>query len=179
MAKADRRGLVETSRECLQRTERQAAALSAGDSDFLERLRDSGLRVHERRDDDGVLVGYAVGLPGDRADGGSRPVWFSGGCLAYDLTLPRVRERFEIPVGADGWGRAGRGAVSGWRSIPRCGAPRRRGAAGLTRRPSSRAGQDAVPWTCQRPVIGALLLLPEPVNVIKAGSAVYRCAGIV
>lgn len=106
MAKAERRGLVETARESLQRTVRQAASLAAGDTDFLERLRDCGLRVRERRDDDGVLLGYAVALPGDRAEGGSRPVWFSGSTLAYDLSLPRVRERFDVPVGAEDWARA-------------------------------------------------------------------------
>ncbi|MFI5985181.1 hypothetical protein ACIBEA_30485 [Streptomyces sp. NPDC051555] len=51
----------------------------------------------ERRDDDGALVGYSVALPGDRADGGSRPVWFAGSTLAYDLSLPRVRERGPPP----------------------------------------------------------------------------------
>ncbi|MEU6214326.1 hypothetical protein ABZ891_31070 [Streptomyces sp. NPDC047023] len=64
--KAARRGLAETARESLQRTVRTAAALAHDDTDFLDRLRDAGLRVHERRDDDGTLVGYAVALPGDR-----------------------------------------------------------------------------------------------------------------
>ncbi|MEV6957419.1 mobilization protein [Streptomyces sp. NPDC051183] len=105
-AKAVRRGLVETARESLQRTVRQAAALSTDDSDFLDRLRDGGLRVRERRDEQGVLLGYAVAQPGDRADGGSRPVWFSGSSLAYDLSLPRVRERFDVPVAAQDWARA-------------------------------------------------------------------------
>lgn len=80
-AKAERRGLVETARESLQRSVRQAAALAAEDTDPLEQLRDGGLRVRERRDD-GVLVGYAVALPGDRADDRSRPVCFSGGSVA-------------------------------------------------------------------------------------------------
>ncbi|GLX41739.1 mobilization protein [Streptomyces roseochromogenus] len=101
--KAARRGLAETARESLQRTVRQAAALAHGDTDFLDRLRDAGLRVRERRADDGVLVGYAVALPGDRADGGTRPVWFAGSTLAYDLSLPRVRERFTPPVTAADW----------------------------------------------------------------------------
>lgn len=61
------------------------------------------LRVRERRDNDGVLVGYAVVLPGDRADGGSRPIWFAGSTLAYDLSLPRVRERFEPVVTEADW----------------------------------------------------------------------------
>ncbi|MFF4331192.1 mobilization protein [Streptomyces sp. NPDC001591] len=101
--KAARRGLAETARESLQRTVRQAAALAHGDSDFLDRLRDAGLRVRERRADDGVLVGYAVALPGDRADRGTRPVWFAGSTLAYDLSLPRVRERFTPLVTPADW----------------------------------------------------------------------------
>ncbi|WP_405427912.1 hypothetical protein [Streptomyces erythrochromogenes] len=96
--KAARRGLAETARESLQRTVRTAAALAHDDTDFLDRLRDAGLRVRERLGDDGTLVGYAVALPGDRADRGSRPVWFSGSTLAYDLSLPRVRERSEPAV---------------------------------------------------------------------------------
>ncbi|MGW1641569.1 mobilization protein [Streptomyces lavendulae] len=101
--KAARRGLTETARESLQRTVRQAAALAHGDADFLDRLRDAGLRVRERRADDGALVGYAVALPGDRADGGTRPVWFAGSTLAYDLSLPRVRERYEPLVTDADW----------------------------------------------------------------------------
>ncbi|WP_073882889.1 hypothetical protein [Streptomyces sp. CB00316] len=93
--KATRRGLAEPARETLQRTVREAAAHATGTTDFLTRLRDAGLRVREHHDQHGALDGYAVALPGDRADGGSRPVWFSGRTLAYDLSLPRVRERFE------------------------------------------------------------------------------------
>ncbi|MEU6902749.1 hypothetical protein [Streptomyces virginiae] len=101
--KAARRGLAETAREPLQRTVRAAAALAHDDADFLDRLRDAGLRVRERHGDDGALVGYAVALPGDRADRGSRPVWFSGSTLAYDLSLPRVRERFTPHVAPADW----------------------------------------------------------------------------
>ncbi|MGW8993921.1 hypothetical protein ACWGRF_28880 [Streptomyces zhihengii] len=101
--KAARRGLAETARESLQRTVRTAAALAHGDTDFLDRLRDAGVRVRELRDDDGTLLGYAVALPGDRADRGSRPVWFAGSTLAYDLSLPRVRERYEPLATPAGW----------------------------------------------------------------------------
>lgn len=104
--KAARRGLTETAREVLQRTVRQAAALARSDPDFLSRLRDAGLRVREHHNEDGALNGYAVALPGDRADAGSRPVWFSGRTLAYDLSLPRVRERFEPAVSPEDWTRA-------------------------------------------------------------------------
>ncbi|MER7701225.1 mobilization protein [Streptomyces sp. NPDC096095] len=98
--KATRRGLREPARESLQRTVREAAARATDDTDFLTRLRDAGLRVREHHDTTtGALDGYAVALPGDRADHGSRPVWFSGRTLAYDLSLPRVRERFHTPIG--------------------------------------------------------------------------------
>lgn len=94
--KAGRRGLTEPARATLQRAVRQAAALATDDTDFLNRLRDAGLRVREHHNaTTGAVDGYAVALPGDRADHGSRPVWFSGRTLAYDLSLPRIRERYE------------------------------------------------------------------------------------
>ncbi|MFB7482684.1 mobilization protein [Streptomyces anulatus] len=94
--KAARRGLTEPARATLQRTVRQAAALATDTTDFLNRLRDTGLRVREHHNaTTGAVDGYAVALPGDRADHGSRPVWFSGRTLAYDLSLPRIRERYE------------------------------------------------------------------------------------
>ncbi|MDQ0693568.1 hypothetical protein [Streptomyces sp. W4I9-2] len=96
--KATRRGLTEPARATLQRTVRQAAALATDDTDFLTRLRDAGLRVREHHDENGTVDGYAVALPGDRADHGTRPVWFSGRTLAYDLSLPRIRERYEPAI---------------------------------------------------------------------------------
>ncbi|NEC43483.1 mobilization protein [Streptomyces sp. SID8016] len=96
--KAARRGLREAARESLQRTVREAAARATGTTDFLTRLRDAGLRVREHHDENGALDGYAVALPGDRADRNTRPVWFSGRTLAYDLSLPRIRERFHPAI---------------------------------------------------------------------------------
>ncbi|MFI1782867.1 hypothetical protein [Streptomyces rubiginosohelvolus] len=54
--------------------------------------------MREHHDENGALDGYAVALPGDRADRGSRPVWFSGRPLAYDLSLPRIREGFHPTI---------------------------------------------------------------------------------
>lgn len=54
--------------------------------------------MREHHDENGALDGYAVALPGDRADQGSRPVWFSGRTLAYDPSLPRIRERFHPAI---------------------------------------------------------------------------------
>jgi hypothetical protein len=95
--KAQRRGLSETARESLQRTVREAAAAATGDADFFARLSAAGVRVQQRIAPDGNVTGYSVALPGDR-DGSQRAVWFSGSRLASDLSLPRVRERWQRPV---------------------------------------------------------------------------------
>ncbi|MFC7872009.1 relaxase/mobilization nuclease domain-containing protein [[Kitasatospora] papulosa] len=94
--KATRRGLSEPPRETLQRTVREAAAVSVSDTDFFERLAVAGLRVNQRIAPDGNVTGYSVALPGDR-DSGQKPVWFPGTRLAPDLSLPRVRERWSGP----------------------------------------------------------------------------------
>ncbi|MGE5287656.1 MAG: hypothetical protein ACM3ML_10720 [Micromonosporaceae bacterium] len=41
----------------------------------------------------GEITGYAVALPGDTTPAGN-PVWYSGGKLAADLTLPKLRHRW-------------------------------------------------------------------------------------
>lgn len=98
--KASRRHLAESARDQLERTVRTAAASAAGEDDFFARLRSSGVRVAQRADtQNSAPAGYAVALPGDR-DRGHRAVWFAGSSLAYDLSLPRVRERWQIPVPA-------------------------------------------------------------------------------
>jgi hypothetical protein len=92
--KAARRGLSEPVRETLQRTVRAAAAAAVSDADFFERLAASGVRVKPRVAPDGNVTGYSVAMPGDR-DGGQHAVWFPGARLASDLSLPRVRERWQ------------------------------------------------------------------------------------
>jgi hypothetical protein len=47
------------------------------------------------------VTGYAVALPGDTAQDGG-PVWFGGGKLAADLTLPKLRRRWEPARGTPG-----------------------------------------------------------------------------
>ncbi|MET8540259.1 mobilization protein [Kitasatospora sp. NPDC004799] len=96
--KASRRHLPESAREQLERTVRAAAAAAAGEDDFFARLQSSGLRVAKRcAPGRSAPTGYTVALPGDR-DRASRAVWFAGSSLAYDLSLPRVRERWHIPI---------------------------------------------------------------------------------
>lgn len=105
--KAAQRGLAEPPRVTLRRTVREVAAVAAGDEDFFSRLGTAGVRVKQRIAPDGAVTGYAVALPGDR-DGQQAPVWFSGAKLAADLSLPRVRERWQGPpaaeaIGAEVW----------------------------------------------------------------------------
>ncbi|MFI9186839.1 relaxase/mobilization nuclease domain-containing protein [Streptomyces goshikiensis] len=95
--KAERRGLAEPVRETLQRAVREAAAAATSDADFFTRLSDAGIRVQQRIAPDGNVTGYKVAMPGDR-DGEQTPVWFPGARLAPDLSLPRVRERWNTPV---------------------------------------------------------------------------------
>jgi hypothetical protein len=95
--KAVRRGLKEPARETLQRTVREAAAAAVSDTDFFARLSAAGLRVQQRIAPDGNMTGYSVALPGDR-NRTQQPVWFSGSRLAPDLSLPRVRERWQGAV---------------------------------------------------------------------------------
>ncbi|MFG2913134.1 relaxase/mobilization nuclease domain-containing protein [Kitasatospora sp. NPDC048298] len=96
--KASRRHLPQSAREQLERTVRTAAAAAASEDEFFARLRSSGLRVAQRYGPgSSTPTGYTVALPGDR-DRVDRAVWFAGSSLAYDLSLPRVRERWQIPV---------------------------------------------------------------------------------
>jgi hypothetical protein len=94
--KARRCGQQETPRVTLKRAVRTAAAGASSEQEFFARLEVAGVGVRKRlstRNPDEV-TGYAVALPGDAArDGG--PVWFGGGKLAADLTLPKLRRRWE------------------------------------------------------------------------------------
>jgi len=87
---------AEPPRITLRRLVQEAAATARSEPDFFTSLRDAGALIRERRSttDPGQITGYAVALPSHRARHGG-PVWFSGGKLAPDLTLPRLRRRWE------------------------------------------------------------------------------------
>ncbi|MES9538120.1 hypothetical protein [Actinomadura sp. NPDC000600] len=98
--KAVRRGQAVPSRTLLRRKVQTAAAGACSESEFFERLQADGVLVRQRfsQRTAGELTGYAVAAPGDvNADG--QPVWYGGGKLASDLTLPKLRHRW---AGADG-----------------------------------------------------------------------------
>ena len=83
-------GTERTDRGRLERTVRACATAAGTEADFVRLLRFHGLRVKPRfaagRGD--RIGGYAVALPPAK---GKAPVWFSGGRLARDLTLPGIR----------------------------------------------------------------------------------------
>lgn len=92
-----------TDREQLRRQVRVAAAGASDQSEFFARLRADGLLVRERMSErnPGEVTGYAVALP-DRYGTGAQPVWFGGGKLASDLTLPRLQRRWDGPAASAG-----------------------------------------------------------------------------
>lgn len=112
-ARAAREGAEEPQRRRLERAVRAASAASVDEGEFVRRLRQAGVLARPRfetgRDD--VVAGYSVAIR--PAAKGARPVWFGGGRLARDLTLPRLRE---------GWPDApdtAAAAVAEWRATSR------------------------------------------------------------
>ena len=95
---ARRTGRSEPPRITLRRIVQDAAATAVSEEDFFARVRDNGavIRTRNSATADGA-IGYAVALPA-KAAGTRRTVWFSGGKLAPDLTLPKLRHRWKHPA---------------------------------------------------------------------------------
>ena len=93
--KARRRGRAEPARVTLRRHVSTAAAAAESEQDFFARLQQAGVLVRTRLSTrtPGQITGYAVALPTDTTATGG-PVWYSGGKLAPDLTLPKLRHRW-------------------------------------------------------------------------------------
>jgi len=84
---------VEVPRRRLERAVRAAATAASTEEQWLARLGELGVAVEPRwaRGGDRV-VGYRVALADPpREPGGNKAVWFGGGTLAHDLTLPALR----------------------------------------------------------------------------------------
>ena len=94
--KARRRGWPEAPRITLRRAVSTAAAGAASEQEFFARLDQAGVLVRKRFStrNPGEVTGYAVALPDDTTRAGG-PVWFGGGKLAADLTLPKLRYRWQ------------------------------------------------------------------------------------
>ncbi len=79
---------------------RGCATASSDEAEFVRRMRRSGLLVRARFADGrtDVVTGYSVA---ERPVAGERPIWYGGGHLARDLTLPRLRHGWpDTPAGA-------------------------------------------------------------------------------
>lgn len=91
---------------------RGCAAASRSEAEYVRRLRREGLIVRPRfayrRTD--VVTGYSVA---ERPQAGERPIWYGGGNLGRDLTLPRLRDGWEdTPTAASD-------AAAEWRAAKR------------------------------------------------------------
>ncbi len=83
-----------TDRQRLTQLVADAAARADSEIDFLAHLQRANVRVRPRLSDDRV-VGYTVAL--DAEQGSTEPLWFAGSTLRRDLSLPRLRARWEHP----------------------------------------------------------------------------------
>jgi hypothetical protein len=92
---AARRGWAEPPRVTLRREVCTAAAAAGSEREFFARLRAAGVLVRVRRStvNPSEVTGYAVGLPGHTTRNGG-VVWYGGGKLAADLTLPQLQARW-------------------------------------------------------------------------------------
>lgn len=105
-----RLGHPEPARTGIARKIRAAAAASRSEAEFLDRARAQGLLLRPRwaAGDRREVVGYSVAV---RTDGSEPLLWFGGGRLAPDLTLPRLRRRWpsEPHAAAEAWAHASGG----------------------------------------------------------------------
>jgi hypothetical protein len=96
--KAVRAGQGEPPRVTLRRHVQAVAAAARSEPEFFASLAHRGVQVRLRYSsrEPGEVTGYAVTMDGSRTAAG-QPVWFGGGQLAPDLTLPKLRRRWPGP----------------------------------------------------------------------------------
>jgi hypothetical protein len=90
-----REHLAEPPRITMARLVREASVASKDEAEFVRRLRGCGALLRPRFETGGqeAVVGYSVAL---RTTGGAAPIWFGGGKLAKDLSLPHLRQFWEV-----------------------------------------------------------------------------------
>ncbi|WP_258071127.1 relaxase/mobilization nuclease domain-containing protein [Pseudoclavibacter sp. RFBG4] len=96
---------------------RGAAAASQDEGEFVRRMRRVGLLVRPRFADGrtDVVTGYSVAA---RPTYGERPIWYGGGQLGRDLTLPRLRAEWpDTPTGASDAAKEWEAAYRGRRAV--------------------------------------------------------------
>ncbi|MDG4833054.1 relaxase/mobilization nuclease domain-containing protein [Solwaraspora sp. WMMD1047] len=93
--KAHRQARPQTPRDRLRHEVRAAAAAATDEDDFRTLLERAGVLVRLRHSTThpDQITGYAVALP-DHHTAGGNPIWYGGGRLAPDLTLPRLRRQW-------------------------------------------------------------------------------------
>jgi hypothetical protein len=96
---AARRGWAGTPRTVLRRAVCSAAGGAGTEQEFFARLGQAGVLVRKRygTTSPGQVTGYAVGLPHHAGKAGG-VIWYGGGKLAADLTLPKLRARWTAPA---------------------------------------------------------------------------------
>jgi hypothetical protein len=94
--KAGRKDRAEAPRVTLQRHAAAAAAAAGSEAEYFALLGQAGVLVRLRHStrDPGQVTGYAIALDDDKNPDGE-PVWYGGGKLAADLTLPKLRSRWD------------------------------------------------------------------------------------
>jgi hypothetical protein len=110
--RAARTGHALPARDWLREQVQHAAAGARQPGEFLDRLRVAGVVVRERRDSDGTLSGYAVGRP----EQGRDVVFYGGGKLAADLSLPKLQARWTAAGGGMAQAGGAPGAPAGDRA---------------------------------------------------------------
>jgi hypothetical protein len=88
-------GPVRDQRAVLRVAARNAAATVEGEKEFFARLETAGVLVRLRFNEvnPSEVTGYAVSLP-DHFDVRGNRIWYGGGRLADDLTLPKLRRHW-------------------------------------------------------------------------------------
>ncbi len=95
---AARRGWGEPPRVTLRREVCASAAGARTEQEFFARLQRAGVLVRQRHSTihPDEVTGYAVGLPNHTTRHGG-VIWYGGSKLAADLTLPKLRRRWNPP----------------------------------------------------------------------------------
>jgi hypothetical protein len=98
--KTARLGRPVPARDELRRKVRTAADTARDEVEFFVLLADAGVLVAKRLSvtNPGEVTGFSVALPADTTKAGAA-VFYGGGKLARDLTLPRLRQRWTGPDG--------------------------------------------------------------------------------
>lgn len=171
--KAARQHRAEAPRVTLRRHAAAAAAAASGEDEYFALLEQAGVLVRLRHStrDPRQVTGYAIALPGDTGRDG-QPVWYGGGKLAADLTLPKLRARWD--PARTGPGQAASGPDAAWDHAARAAAA---ASDQLRAGPGPSPGPDAsdIAWAAADVLRAAAAVLGSPA-LRQAADAYDRAA---